>query len=186
MLEIFAALFRGIQPDSLQRVDTRSPSSTALADRSAQMRSRQPGDPAPRHAAKKPGQRHPRFGGVFTRVLDDGVKQCSMAGARQSDLLGPVGAAAKAKHKKVRQAMHAQLWLPASAQPSSVHTEASDAWCRVLRHANNLEVACDAMQGPRRAAAPAWTLKCAPSQGYVERFLQSSYNILMTGPAEGS
>ena len=128
MLEIFAALFRGIQPDSLQRVDTRNPSSTPRAG-NAQHAQPAARDPAPRHAAKKPGQRHPRFGGVFTRVLDDGVKQCSMAGARQSDLLGPVGAAPKRGKSKVRK-QHAALWLPASARPGKRAYRSSDIRCR--------------------------------------------------------
>ncbi len=51
---------------------------------------------------RKAAPRHPRFGGVFTKTLDDGIKQCSLASAKQNNLLGPVSTAAKPGSKVCR------------------------------------------------------------------------------------
>ena len=124
MLEIFATLFGGIQPEGLL---SRGGGEAAQPARRQEAQRAQHGvRQAPAlQAAKQPSQRHPRFGGVFTKTFDDGLKQCSVAGAKQKDLLGPVSAAAKTGAKKVCQAMHAQAlhWLQGAA--SRVRDKAS-------------------------------------------------------------
>ena len=112
MLEIFATLFGGIQPEGLL---TRGSSEAVLpARRQEAQRAQHAAGQAPAlQAAKHLRQRHPRFGGVFTKTFDDGLKQCSIAGVKQKDLLGPISAAAKTGAKKVREIMQAQAmhWL---------------------------------------------------------------------------
>ncbi len=100
ILEIVAALFKGLQPDSLVRRE--SARTLHSGHRHSSRQARPAGKPAaPRPLARRAGPRHPRFGGVFTKTLDDGVKQCSLAGAKQDDLLGPVSGVAKAGVSKV-------------------------------------------------------------------------------------
>ena len=100
MLEIFAALFKGLQPESLTSQE--STGDTQPAHRHSGLQAQRAARPvASRPPAKRGGPRHPRFGGVFTKTLDDGVKQCSLAGAKQSDLLGPVSTVTKAGLSKV-------------------------------------------------------------------------------------
>lgn len=100
ILEIVAALFKGLQPDSL--VGQESAHTLRSGHRHSSRQARPAGKPAvPRPLARRAGPRHPRFGGVFTKTLDDGVKQCSLAGAKQDDLLGPVSTVAKAGVSKV-------------------------------------------------------------------------------------
>ena len=110
ILEIFAALFNGLQPDSL------AGQGSAHSLRPGHRCSGRPAHPAarpaaPRSLARRGGPRHPRLGGVFTKTLDDGVKQCSLAGAKQADLLGPVSSATKTGCSKVcRMNRHHVTW----------------------------------------------------------------------------
>ena len=116
MLEIFATLFGGIQPEGL--LSRGGGEAAQPACRQEAQRAQHGVRQAPAlQAAKQPSQRHPRFGGVFTKTFDDGLKQCSVAGAKQKDLLGPLSADAKTGYKKVCQAMHAQAlhWLQGAA-----------------------------------------------------------------------
>ena len=100
ILEIVAALFKGLQPESL--VGQESVRTLRSGHRHSSQQAQPATKPAaPRPLARRAGPRHPRFGGVFTKTLDDGVKQCSLAGAKQDDLLGPVKTVAKAGVSKV-------------------------------------------------------------------------------------
>ncbi|CAL5223392.1 g5900 [Coccomyxa viridis] len=135
ILEIVAALFKGLQPDSL--VGQESAHTLRSGHRHSSRQARPAGKPAvPRPLARRAGPRHPRFGGVFTKTLDDGVKQCSLAGAKQDDLLGPVSTVAKAGVSKGQDGEQVHQLDPEDAQQL---------------------------------------------KAYAERFLKSSYNILMTG-----
>lgn len=94
-------MFRGIQPDSLRNKDSSGIRQTAArqAGRQAQPTARAVVSCQP---TRKAAPRHPRFGGVFTKTLDDGIKQCSLASAKQNNLLGPVSTAAKPGSKVCR------------------------------------------------------------------------------------
>ena len=179
MLEIFATLFGGIQPEGLLIRGSGEAAQAALR-REARGAPRAARQAPPRQAAKHPRQRHPRFGGVFTKTFDDGLKQCSVAGAKQKDLLGPVSAAAKTGAKKVREAMPAQaMHRLAPAQSQGCKTGPVLA-LPVLR-TRSMPVTSVSAQDTEEAQVHFAPEMSGLLSAYVDRFLQSSYNILMTG-----